>query len=68
MQVKEDPNIRRDGVELYSTVQLPYLKAILGGSVRVATLTGEADLRIPPGQRLMTAPKGQHHADCLGGR
>ena len=49
-QLKADPDIRREGMELYSTLQLPYLKAILGSTVRVATLDGEADLRVPPGQ------------------
>jgi molecular chaperone DnaJ len=49
-QLTEDPSIRREGLELVSTVQLPYLKAILGGQVRVATLEGETDLHIPPGQ------------------
>jgi len=35
---------------VFSTLQLPYLKAILGGTVRVATLDGDADLRVPPGE------------------
>ena len=49
-QLKADPGIRREGTELYSTLQLPYLKAILGGTVRVTTLNGEADLHVPPGE------------------
>ncbi len=49
-QLKADPDIRREGTEVFSTLQLPYLKAILGGTVRVATLDGDADLRVPPGE------------------
>ncbi len=37
-------------MELFTTLQLPYLKAILGGTVRVATLDGDADLCVPPGE------------------
>ena len=55
VQLTEDPSIRREGLELVSTVKLPYLKAILGGKVRVPTLDGETDLPIPPGQRHFSA-------------
>ena len=40
---------RRQGVNLYHNTTIPVHAAILGGRVRVPTLDGEVDVRIPPG-------------------
>ena len=48
-QHQEDDLIRRQGLDLHSDVPLPYLEAILGGTIQVATLQGQASLHVPPG-------------------
>lgn len=52
VQHQEDALIKRDGLDLHSDVQLPYLKAILGGSIQVTTLEGSAGLNVPEGAAL----------------
>jgi molecular chaperone DnaJ len=43
------PNFRRDGRDAYTEVSIPLAEALLGGEVRVPTITGEALLKIPAG-------------------
>jgi curved DNA-binding protein len=43
------PRYRLDGDVVHTTVEVPDHVAVLGGSVRVATLDGDVDMRIPPG-------------------
>ncbi|KAL3835393.1 hypothetical protein ACJIZ3_010129 [Penstemon smallii] len=45
----EKQGIRRDGMNLYSKVDVDYTEAILGTSKKVDTVEGLKDLRIPPG-------------------
>lgn len=40
---------RRQGVNIYHDARIPMHTAILGGKVRVPTLDGEVDIRVPPG-------------------
>lgn len=40
---------RRQGVNLYHDARVPMHTAILGGKVRVPTLDGDFDVRVPPG-------------------
>lgn len=40
---------RREGTDVHIDVPLPVSVAILGGTVRVPTLTGEVDVKVPPG-------------------
>jgi molecular chaperone DnaJ len=40
---------RREGLDVHIDVPLPVSVAILGGTVRVPTLTGEVDVKVPPG-------------------
>ena len=85
--VREDPELKREGVDINSSVTVPYtevgcsssrfilwlcvirfihlchgLQAILGTSVRVRTVDGEVDLKIPagtqPGTTMVMGKKG----------
>lgn len=62
LDVEEIPGIQRDGVNLYSTIAISYLDAIMGSVVKVKTVEGMAELQIPPGTQpgdvLVLAKKG----------
>jgi molecular chaperone DnaJ len=45
----EDDYFERRGVDLYCQVEVPYTAVALGGDIRVKTIDGEVDLKIPPG-------------------
>lgn len=47
--VQEDPDFRRDGINILSELKISYLQAILGAEVRVKTVDGEETLTIPAG-------------------
>ncbi|KAL6867405.1 hypothetical protein ACP4OV_015429 [Aristida adscensionis] len=49
VHVNEKQGIRRDGLNLYSDVTIDYTDAILGTTLKVETIEGFKDLRIPPG-------------------
>ncbi|XP_066322827.1 uncharacterized protein [Miscanthus floridulus] len=49
LDIEEPSDIKRDGINLYSTVSISYLEAILGTVKGVSTVDGTSDLRIPPG-------------------
>ena len=44
-----DPRFQREGRQAFTEVTIPLPVALLGGEVRVPTITGEASLRIPSG-------------------
>lgn len=48
IRVAEHADLKQDGANLRAEVPVPLEDAILGGSVRVPTLTGAVDLKIPP--------------------
>ncbi|MFZ0891281.1 MAG: molecular chaperone DnaJ [Thermoplasmata archaeon] len=50
-----DDRIRREGEDAFTETSIPLASALLGGEVRVGTITGEALLKIPPG----TSPEAQ---------
>ncbi|KAK6912234.1 Heat shock protein DnaJ, cysteine-rich domain [Dillenia turbinata] len=62
LDVEEIPEIQRDGIDLCSTVTISYLDAILGAVVKVKTIEGTSELKIPqgtqPGDVLVLAKKG----------
>lgn len=63
ISVQPDPRFRRQGDDLYTTVEVPLYRAILGGEVFVPTPHGtRLALRIPPesqnGQRFRLAGQG----------
>lgn len=43
---------RRQGSNLYYPAQIPFYTAILGGRLRVPTLDGDVDVRVPPGTQV----------------
>ncbi len=49
IKVKNDPKLRRDGINIYSEISVSYLQAILGDTVIIDTVDGKVDLQIPGG-------------------
>lgn len=49
IHVKSHELFERDGNNLFCTIPIKFTVAALGGTLRVPTLTGRADLRIPAG-------------------
>jgi molecular chaperone DnaJ len=45
----EDPNFERRGTDLHAKADIDFATATLGGAIRVATLDGEVELKIPAG-------------------
>ncbi len=45
----KDDYFERRGVDLYCQVEVPYTAVALGGDIRVRTIDGEVDLKIPAG-------------------
>lgn len=62
VSVKPHPVFERKGVDLYVDVDVPLYTALLGGEVRVPTLTGDVLLTVPPetqnGQTFRLAGQG----------
>lgn len=48
IRVAAHPDLKTEGANLRAEVSVPLEDAILGGSVRVPTLSGAVDLKIPP--------------------
>ena len=47
--VQPHPNFKRENLDLVTQVTVPFTRAALGGKVRVPTLKGDIDLKIPAG-------------------
>ena len=47
--VQPHPNFKRENLDLVTQVTVPFTTAALGGKVRVPTLKGDIDLKIPAG-------------------
>ena len=45
----EHPLYHRDGQNLYAEARVPFTTAALGGSIRIPTLDGDVDLKVPAG-------------------
>lgn len=60
--VGDHPTFERDADDLYTDLKVPLYDAVLGGEVRVTTLSGDIKLKVPPGtqsgQRIRIAGKG----------
>ena len=60
--VQPHPNFKRENLDLVTQVTVPFTRAALGGKVRVPTLKGDIDLKIPagtqPGQQLRVRGAG----------
>jgi len=49
IKVKKDSKLKRDGVTIYSEIAVSYLQAILGDTVKITTVDGNVNLKIPSG-------------------
>ena len=49
IKVKNDPKLKREGINIYSEISISYLQAILGDVVSIDTVDGKIDLNIPGG-------------------
>ncbi len=49
IKVKNDPNLKRDGINIYSEISVSYLQAILGDTIDIITVDGKVNLKIPSG-------------------
>ncbi|XP_004301243.1 PREDICTED: dnaJ homolog subfamily A member 3, mitochondrial isoform X1 [Fragaria vesca subsp. vesca] len=49
LRINEKAGIRRDGLNLYSTINIDYTEAILGTVIKVETVEGMKELKIPSG-------------------
>nr|B8HLD2.1 RecName: Full=Chaperone protein DnaJ [Cyanothece sp. PCC 7425] len=59
--VQEDPEFRREGINILSEVKISYLQAILGSRLMVNTVDGEVELTIPPGTQPNTVLTLENH-------
>lgn len=62
IRVKDHPELRRDGIDIHSDIDISYVDAILGSQVKVTTVDGPVELKIPagtqPGTTLLMAKRG----------
>ncbi|GKU97989.1 hypothetical protein SLEP1_g11050 [Rubroshorea leprosula] len=62
VEVLPDPVLKREDTNIIYTCKIPYVYAILGTTIKVPTVDGTADLKIPPGIQagttLVMAKKG----------
>ena len=62
INVKSDPELKRDGNNIHVSAKVSYIDAILGTTVKVPTVDGPVDLKIPagiqPGSSLVMAKRG----------
>jgi len=54
LSVKPDPRFRREGMDIYSDVSVSYIDAILGTTMRIDTVDGAVDLKVPAGTQPAT--------------
>lgn len=59
--VQEDPEFRRDGINVLSDLKISYLQAILGAQIAVKTVEGEEQLAIPAGTQPGTVLTLENH-------
>jgi molecular chaperone DnaJ len=69
VRVASSKTFRRQGTNLYHDVRIPMHTAVLGGRVRIPTLDGEVDVRVPggtqPGEEMIL--KGRGVSSAIGG-
>jgi DnaJ-class molecular chaperone len=72
VEVAADPRFERRGDDLHSSVEVPLTTAVLGGEVRVATLEGEVQLKVPAGtqygRKIRLSGKGMPKLSAKGER
>lgn len=55
VKIKDHPTLRRQGMDIYSTITINYLDFILGTKIDVYTVWGEVEVQVPP----FTNPEGK---------
>jgi molecular chaperone DnaJ len=69
IHVKEHETFERQGANLYSAVPLTFAQAALGAEIKVKTLDGQEDLKIPAGTQTGTVFRLRSHGiPVLNGR
>jgi molecular chaperone DnaJ len=69
LHVKEHETFERQGANLYSAVPVSFAQAALGAEIKVKTLDGDEDLKIPQGTQTGTVFRLKSHGmPALGGR
>ena len=69
IHVREHENFERQGTNLYSAVPVTFAQAALGTDLKVKTLDGEEDLKVPAGTQTGTVFRVRGHGmPNLGGR
>lgn len=62
INVRSDPELKRDGNNILISAKISYIDAILGTTVKVPTVDGTVDLKIPagtqPGTTLVMGKRG----------
>ncbi|WIA22066.1 hypothetical protein OEZ85_004411 [Tetradesmus obliquus] len=62
IRVKDHAELRREGIDIHSDIEISYVDAILGSLVKVTTVDGPVELKIPPGTQpgttLLMAKRG----------
>ena len=70
VRLEDDPQFEREGDDLYVDVPVSFYTLALGGTVRVPTMTGHVEMKIPPEtqseQLLRLARKGMPHPEGDG--
>lgn len=61
IHVKEHESFERQGANLYSAVPVSFAQAALGAEIKVRTLDGEEDLKIPAGTQTGTVFRLKNH-------
>ena len=61
LHVKQHENFERQGANLYSAVPVTFAQAALGAEIKVKTLDGEEDLKIPAGTQTGTVFRLKNH-------
>ena len=57
----EDPEFRREGINVLSEIKISYLQAILGSRLDVNTVDGTVEITIPPGTQANTVMTLENH-------
>jgi molecular chaperone DnaJ len=69
IHVAEHENFERQGANLYSSAPISFTQAALGAEIKVKTLEGEEELKIPAGTQTGTVFRLKEHGmPILGGR
>mmetsp|Transcript_19610 Transcript_19610/g.28801 ORF Transcript_19610/g.28801 Transcript_19610/m.28801 type:complete len:432 (-) Transcript_19610:181-1476(-) len=69
LTVKTNKDFKREGSDIYSQVRISYVDAILGTSIKVATVDGDVDLKVAAGTQPETVTRlDAKGAPKLGGK